>query len=304
MQVNVLIPVHNRIDATLECLDCLKRQSYKNIRIIVVDDGSTDGTCQEIKKKYPEVDILRGDGNLWWTGAMYMGVEHILRKAKVEDFILSLNNDTFFESDFIESLVSESKKHGRAIIGSMEKSYFDRAEIIYRGEWLDWKKFSFDVKSGPIEDGDSDCNEKVNVLPGRGMLIPVEVFKKIDNFNKKVFPHYIADYDFTVRAFNAGIKLVLSYKSVIYSRTDLTGISITEKRPLTLKETYINYFSIKSDQNMLDQINFLRMNCPVRYRYKHIIKIMSGIVLRLMMGACYSLLCLLQGKGTYRIGKR
>lgn len=304
MQVNVLIPVHNRIDATLECLDCLKRQKYKNIRIIVVDDGSTDGTYQEIKKKHPEVEILQGDGNLWWTGAMYMGVEHILRKAKLEDFILSLNNDTFFESDFIESLVSESKKHGRAIIGSMEKSYFDRDEIIYRGEWLDWKKFSFDVKSGPIEDENSVCNEKVNVLPGRGMLIPVEVFKKIGNFNKKVFPHYIADYDFTVRAFNAGIKLVLSYKSIIYSRTDLTGISITEKRPLTLKETYINYFSIKSDQNMLDQINFLRMNCPVRYRYKHIIKLMAGMVLRLIMGACFSLLCLVQNKDTYRMGKR
>jgi GT2 family glycosyltransferase len=266
------------------------KQTYKNIKIVIVDDGSTDGTYEKIKKRYPDIEILKGDGNLWWTGAMYKGVEHILTYAKEGDFILSLNNDTSFDPDFIESLVNVSRKYECAIIGSMEKNYFNKDEILYRGEWLDWDRVIFDVKRGPIEDENSICNEKVNVLPGRGMLIPIEVFKKIGNFNKKIFPHYIADYDFTVRAFNAGIKLVLSYKSVIYSRIDLTGISIKEKRPLTLKETYINYFSIKSDQNILDHINFIRMNCPIRYRYKHISKIVLSMVLRLTLAALYSVL--------------
>lgn len=289
MQVNVLIPVHNRIDVTVECLSCLEKQTYKDIRIVVVDDGSTDGTYERIKQRYPDIEILRGDGNLWWTGAMHLGVEHILKSAQEGDFVLSLNNDTFFDPDFIESLVNVSIGHKRAIVGSMEKNYYNKEEILYRGEWLDWKSLRFDVKRGPIEDKNADCNEHVNVLPGRGMLIPIEVFKKIGNFNKDKFPHYIADYDFALRAFNAGVKLVLSFKSVIYSRPDLTGISIKENRPLTLKEAYTDLFSIKSDHNIMDLLNFVWVNCPKEYRNKHILSLLLGSISRLKVARLFLL---------------
>lgn len=281
MQVNVLIPVHNRIDLTLECLDYLAQQTYKDIKIIVVDDGSTDGTFERIKEKYQDVAVLRGDGNLWWTGAMCMGVEHVLKFAKEGDFILSLNNDTAFNPDFVESLVRTSIQYGRAIVGPMQVDYHNRNNILDRGAWIDWKTYYFDVKTGLPENEKEICNEHVNVLQGRGMLIPVEVFRKIGNFNKDRFPHYIADYDFTMRAFNAGIKLILSYKSIIYTRTDITGISIKEDRPLTLKEAYVNFFSIKSANNIMDHVNFINSNCPKGYRKKVICTMILSVFLKL-----------------------
>lgn len=282
MQVDVLIPVHNRIDATIECLDCLKVQTYKDIKIIVVDDGSTDGTYERIRESFPEVEILRGDGNLWWTGAMHMGVEHILKYAKEGAFVLSLNNDTAFEPDFVESLVSTSKEYGRAVVGSMEIDYYDRKKILYRGEWLDWKEFRFNVEKGPIENSNITCNEHVNVLPGRGLLIPVEVFGKIGNFNKWKCPHYIADYEFTMRAFRTGFKLILSYNSVIYSKQDLTGISIKDgRRSLKIHEWFTQYFSRKSDHNVVDHINFILLHCPQPYKVRNIIFLLASTILRL-----------------------
>lgn len=295
MQVNVLIPVHNRIDITLECLGYLAKQTYKDIKIIVVDDGSTDGTFERIKEKYPDVAVLRGDGNLWWTGAMHMGVEFILQYAKEGDFVLSLNNDTAFDSDFVESLVRMSVECGRAIVGPLQMDY-NRQNILDCGVWLDWVRYHYDVKTSLPENEKESCNEHVNVLQGRGMLVPVEVFRKIGNFNKDRFPHYISDYDFTMRAFNAGIKLILSYRSVIYNRTDITGISI-EDRPLTLREAYTIFFSRKSASNIIDHINFIRSNCPEEFRRKLItIMILSALLkLRLIQLITKPVLFLAQG---------
>lgn len=280
MQVNILIPVHNRIDVTMECLACLERQTYRNTRIVVVDDGSTDGTYETIKSKYPHIGVLRGDGNLWWTGAIHLGVEHVLRHARNGDFVLSLNNDTYFEDDFIESLVSMGLKLGRAIVGSMEVNYRNRNEVLSRGVWLDWKELRYHVEKGLPPEGEI-CNEHINVLPGRGTLIPIEVFRKLGNYNKDKFPHYIADYEFAMRAFNAGFKLVVSYRSVIYARTDITTISIRDGRPFTLREAYTQFFSIKSDHNIMDHMNFVRLHCPPEYTNRHLMTIALSAILSL-----------------------
>jgi len=284
MQVNIVIPVHNRIDVTMECLSCLEGQTYNNYKIIVVDDGSTDGTCERIKSKYEDVEILSGDGTLWWSGAMYLGVEHILTFAKDTDYILSLNNDTAFGRELIESLVRVSQHYGQAIVGSMEKNYYNREEILYLGEWLDWQTFKFIPEQRLPEKKNINVNEHVNVLPGRGMLIPVEVIKKIGNFNKVDFPHYISDYEFTMRAFNRGIRLLLSYDSVVYTRPDTTGISVRKGlEPLILKEAYVHLFSIKSTNNIFDFINFIKLHCPKKYKFKNILRLIVASIFDLKL---------------------
>lgn len=281
MTVNILISVYNRIDSTLECLSCIDKQTYGDLKVILIDDGSTDGTYGTVREKYPEIDILRGDGSLWWTGAMHMGVEHVLSYAENSDFILSLNNDTAFDPEFIESIVRMSEDHDRSVVGSMEKDFFHREKILYLGEWLDWKHYRFNVKT-QFNGNEGDCNEHVNVLPGRGLLIPVEIFKNIGNFNKAKYPHYIADYEFTMRAYNSGIRLILSYKSVIYSRSDLKGISSEDSNKyLSLREAYIHLFSRRSMSNIMDHINFIRMHCPHQYKYRNIARALLGAVHRI-----------------------
>ena len=64
--VFVVIAVHNRRVITSQCLEKLQKQSYNPVKIIVIDDGSTDGTAEMIRKDYPNVIILIGDGNFWW----------------------------------------------------------------------------------------------------------------------------------------------------------------------------------------------------------------------------------------------
>ena len=57
------IPVFNRVELTLSCLESIRKQRYKNYVIVICDDGTTDNTAMILTEKYPEVRIIQGDDN-------------------------------------------------------------------------------------------------------------------------------------------------------------------------------------------------------------------------------------------------
>ena len=73
MRIAAIITCHNRKEKTLVCLKSLF-QIIQNIDVFLTDDGSTDGTSEAVKKIYPQVNIIQGDGNLFWSRGMYIVV--------------------------------------------------------------------------------------------------------------------------------------------------------------------------------------------------------------------------------------
>ncbi len=72
----IVIPVHNRRGVTLRCLAGLEGDGvFAWASVFVVDDGSTDGTGDAVRTRYPTATVLTGDGNLWWGGAIYLGMK-------------------------------------------------------------------------------------------------------------------------------------------------------------------------------------------------------------------------------------
>src|SRR5258705_1835881 len=90
--IYIIIPVHNRKEFTRNCLYSLERQTRPCHQIIVVDDGSTDGTSEMLAKEFPGVIVLSGDGSLFWTAAINLGVRLALTLGA--EYVLTLNNDT------------------------------------------------------------------------------------------------------------------------------------------------------------------------------------------------------------------
>ena len=116
--IYIIIPVHNRVEYTRSCLRSLYQQTMRGFEIIVIDDGSTDGTTEMIAAQFPDVVLLRGDGNLWWTRSINMGVEYAL--AQKPEYIITLNDDIILQVDFIEAMLRRAGRNPKALLGGIE----------------------------------------------------------------------------------------------------------------------------------------------------------------------------------------
>ena len=119
LKVYIIIPVHNRKAITLQCLDNLQALGIlQKYNIVVVDDGSQDGTSAAITRLYPDIVILSGDGNLWWTGSIKLGMEYGYEKGA--DYFIWLNDDTFPLLGTIEGLIEVCQNQSSPIIASSQ----------------------------------------------------------------------------------------------------------------------------------------------------------------------------------------
>ena len=119
IRVEIVAPVHNRKAITLLCLRSLSRINSEgiDIHIVIVDDGSTDGTGEAIRREFPEVETVDGNGELWFTEGTNRGVLAAL--AHDPQFILTINDDAVFDSEFLQYMVATAQKYTRSIVGSL-----------------------------------------------------------------------------------------------------------------------------------------------------------------------------------------
>jgi GT2 family glycosyltransferase len=226
-------------------------QNYHALTIIVCDDGSTDGTLATIRRQYPEVILLRGDGDLWWSGATNLCIEFVLSHCQEHDLVLVLNNDVQVTSGYLKSLVDIYSKYPESLIGSLSVNVDEPEKVAFAG--IRWNRFLARWRPN-FGHGTSLQNIKKDViesdaLPGRGMLVPSRVFKEIGLFDKKHMPQYGADYDFSLRAKKAGYRLLVSCQSVVYSDIENKGYH-SYLRDFTMKTFFKSYFSRKSPRNL------------------------------------------------------
>ena len=259
--VSVVIPVHNRKQFTEACLHSLRRQTVKADHIIIVDDGSTDGTREMLSSVFPEVIVLSGDGNLFWTAAINIGIRKALSLAT--DYVITLNNDTLVSEDFIEQMVRRAEANPDCLLGGLDIDATTKKPF-YGGEIFDWKWTSSKYLLRVLTKEQQTGLHEVSFFPARGLLIPRRVFEKIGLFEEKQLPHYLADYDFTLKARRHDFKVYCNYDAKVYTYPEEGGDHKIRKRK-TIRNYYKHLFDIKGGGNLTNFIIYTFRNCPRQY---------------------------------------
>jgi GT2 family glycosyltransferase len=197
LSIAILITCHNRKEKTLTCLKNLFDQNDLGKEFIMdvylVDDGSTDGTSEAILSLFPDVNIIKGVGNLYWNRGMHLAWK-TASATKDFDYYLWLNDDTFLFDNAINSLL-HNVQFNSIIVGSTKSISNDF--VTYGG----FKNNNLLVSNGKLQD--------IDYFNGNSVLIPRSVFKLIGNLNPK-FHHALGDFDYGLRAKKQGLNIYIT----------------------------------------------------------------------------------------------
>ncbi len=263
--IYIILPVHNRCDITRRFVRCLAEQTYNNYHLLLVDDGSTDGTAEMARELVPATTVLRGDGTWWWGGALQEGYEWLQAHAGADDVVVIANDDTEFAADFLETGLALLQNMPRTLLLA---SCFDRESGVFvdAGVVVDWSRLRFSV-----------CNpgDPVNCLSTRGLFMVVRDFWETGGFRPKLLPHYLSDYEFTIRARRKGFSLVSSEKLRLVLDSSRTG----DHGRISLK----TLFSNRSARNPVAWTAFLFLACPVAHIPLNLVRVWGGALVGIAM---------------------
>ncbi|WP_367773608.1 glycosyltransferase [Flavobacterium sp. WC2421] len=191
-QIAVLLTCFNRKEKTLNCLHHLFKLK-NDLDIYLVDDGSTDGTSEAIAKDFPQVNLIKESGDLFWNKGMNLAWEHA---SQIDyDYYLWLNDDVVIYQNCFDELYScIDLTESKAIISGIIESA-DKNETLYGG---------FDANRKLIK-----ANGKLNSirnLNGNVVVIPKKVYKVLGNLDLH-YHHDLGDVDYGLRAQRNNIKV-------------------------------------------------------------------------------------------------
>jgi GT2 family glycosyltransferase len=230
--ISIVIVHYNTDKETNECLESLENlKSNQNFKydVILLDNASKD--LFKLKKKYKQVELIRSDSNLGFTGGNNLATKYALDKHN-SDYVLLLNNDTIVDSDFLKNLYRVAKDNPKAGLLT-PKIYFeknfefhksdysvkDKGKVIwYAGGSIDWQHLVADHRGvDEVDYGQFDEISKVDFATGCCLLISREIIETVGLLDDNLFL-YSEDVDYSLRVKKAGYDLLYCPSSVIWHK--------------------------------------------------------------------------------------
>ena len=209
--IAVLLTCHNRKNKTVACLKSLYRATIPSqylIDIYLTDDGSSDNTSQTVSELFPEINLIKGDGQLFWAGGMRLAWKTAMERKSYDAFLL-LNDDVVLYPDFLLKLLETD---AYALANTGKKGIYTGAtidcssnKVTYGGSWV--KNYFFVVRLkmlSPVK-----RPQKCHITNANILWVSKEVVKKIGIFDHH-FTHGIADYDYSMQATRKNIPVLLA----------------------------------------------------------------------------------------------
>ena len=214
--VNLFVLNWNGRDLTLDCLSSLEKITYPNVKVYVIDNGSSDNSVTEIQNQFPDYEIIKLPENYGFSRGNNAGFQLVKQKA---DFTIFLNNDTVVDPYFVEPLINEMESNSTVKQATPKIFYADDLEYIWFGGgkinlWAGW------IRHLGIRQKDStqfSFNRNVDYATGCCVCMRTEDFESIGMFDESFFM-YGEDVDLSLRFREQGGQILFVPESKIWHK--------------------------------------------------------------------------------------
>lgn len=270
MDVTIIIPNYNGKHFMKPCLDSLEHQTYRNFKILVVDNASTDGSLDYMKESYPDIEVIALDKNYGFDRAVNEGI----RRADTP-YVLLLNNDTTVDSHFIEEMVRAIRRSPRIFsVSSKMIQMYHPGLIDSAGDLYTLLGWGICRGAGrPI----TNYNETSRIFSAcaGAAIYRRSVFHTIGYFDENHFA-YLEDIDIGYRAKIYGYQNIYCPSALVYhvgSGTSGSKYNAFKVRLSARNSVYLNYKNMPFLQLL---INFLPLAAGYFIKYLFFLKIGFG----------------------------
>jgi GT2 family glycosyltransferase len=242
-RVGIVLVNWNSYEDTAVCLRSLSAIKYGNVEIIVVDNGSRDGSAKRLRAEFPDVTYIDSEENLGFTGGNNIGMEHALSSGC--DHVLLLNNDTIVTIDFLAPLVDRLESNDRIAAVSGKIYYAPQTRggedkiIWYAGCYRKWHMGYHHYGVEEKDTGKFDTAREIPYASGCLMLLRGSAIRKIGLLSPEYFIYW-EEADWCHRARDAGYICFYEPKSVIYH--NFTSAALGYETPFHMYMQYRNSF--------------------------------------------------------------
>ncbi len=271
----ILMTCFNRKATTVRCLERLSILN-KNVDIYLADDGSTDGTAAAISNQFPQVNLIQGNGDLFWNRGMHLAWKHAQRNEY--DFFLWLNDDVIlYENCFDELLVCVDLSKNNSIISGIIESH-DAHEVLYGGTDVNRKLLH-------------PCGKMQSItnLNGNVVLIPKAVFAILGNLDP-VYHHDLGDVDYGLRARENRINVFTTRVAV--GSCDKNEVCRVRLSNSSFKKRFTKLYSPLGNNPKINfyfrHAHYGLLNACAYYIHVHVINLLPDSLVSLFFGKRYS----------------
>jgi GT2 family glycosyltransferase len=220
---SIIVVNWNGIDFLRDCLDSLRKQTFRQFEVILVDNGSTDGSVEYVSGQFPEVRIVPLPRNLGFCGGNNEGI-----RISIGEWVILLNNDTEVEPYFLEAIRQATLEHPEAGMFSCKMRFSaSRQTIDNCGFTLTCAGTALEIGRDEIDEGQYSSALRPVGPSGGAAVYHRKMLDQVGLFDEDFFLIY-EDFDLAMRARLQGFESYFVPGAIVYHKYRSTLASLPD----------------------------------------------------------------------------